>query len=157
MRLSGLLPVCIVASALTLSACSQSTTVMSRPATTTAEASPSASVPPVTLLDKQSQTILGQPFSYPTGQPAQVTSKIITLLPGQQTGLHRHEVPLYAYVLEGTLTVTYDGSVVKTYPAGTALMEAIGTAHNGQNLGTTPVRILVTFIGAQGANNTVTL
>ena len=62
-----------------------------------------------------------------------------------------------AYVLAGTATVEYDGGVVKTYPEGTAFMEAIGTQHNGRNLGTTTVRILVTFMGAEGANNTVKL
>ena len=156
MRTRRLLPVALVAFAVLLTACSTSTTVVSRPAATS-DATQSVTVPPLVLLDKQSSTVLGQPLTYPTALPAQVSSAIITLLPGQQTGPHRHEVPLYGYVLEGTLTVTYDGGVVKTYPAGTALMEAIGTTHNGQNLGTVTVRILVTFIGAQGVANTVKL
>jgi len=140
-----------------LSACSTSTTIVPRPASSAEVPSEQPSVPAEPLLDKQETTVLDQPLAYPTQQPAQVTSAIITLLPGQETGPHRHEVPLYAYVLAGTVTVEYDGGVAKTYPEGTAFMEAIGTQHNGRNLGTTTVRILVTFMGAEGANNTVKL
>lgn len=145
-----------LACAALLTACSTSTAIVPSPESPAAVPSDQAPVADP-LLTKQESTVLGQPLAYPTGAPAQVSSSIITLLPGQQTGPHRHEVPLYAYVLEGTLTVTYDGGVVKVYPMGTALMEAIGTRHNGQNLGTVPVRILVTFMGAEGANNTVKL
>lgn len=69
--------------------------------------------------------------------------------------MHKHEAPMYAYVLEGTVTVEYKGGTIKEYPAGTALMEAIGTWHNGKNLGDVPVRILVVNMGAKGVKNTV--
>lgn len=120
-------------------------------------AAPEAPAGPVTLLDKQQTTVLGQPLAYPTATPAQVSSAIITLLPGQETGPHLHEAPLYAYVLSGTVTVEYDGGVVKEFPAGTALMEAQNTRHNGRNLGSDTVRILVVNMGAEGVANTVKL
>lgn len=116
-----------------------------------------APVAPVTLLDKQSATVLGQPLAYPTAVPAQVSSVIVTLLPGQETGLHRHDAPMYAYILEGAVTVEYQGAGTKVYPAGTALMEAVGTVHNGKNVGSVPVRILTVNIGAEGVANTVRL
>ena len=123
---------------------------------TSVSASPTA-VAPVSLLAQQSTTVLGQPISYPTAEPAQVSSSIITLLPGQQTGWHRHDAPLYAYILSGAVTVTYDGGITKTYRKGQAIMEAIGTRHNGMNKGDDPVRILVVNIGAAGVANSVKL
>ena len=62
---------------------------------------------------------------------------------------------MYAYILSGTLQVSYEGGVVKTYKTGDAILEAIGTYHNGQNIGKDPVRIIVVNIGAVGVENTV--
>ena len=107
------------------------------------------------LLDKQQVTILDQPITYPKKKPAQVTSSIIMLEPGQETGWHKHGAPMYAYILEGTLTVEYDAGVTKEYPAGTALMEAQGVFHNGTNKGTSQVRVLVVNMGAKGVKNSV--
>ena len=115
-----------------------------------ASASPSAM-----LMDKQTTTVLEQPLAYPKGAAAQVSSTIVELQPGQATGWHKHNVPLYAYVLEGTLTVEYDAGVTKEYPAGTAFMEATKVFHNGINKGSSVVRVLCVFIGAEGLNNTV--
>ena len=120
-------------------------------------AASSSAVAPETLLMKQSTTILGQPLVYPTQLPVQVSSSIITLLPGQSTGKHRHDAPLYVYVISGAVTVTYDSGEVNTYSAGESIMEAVGTVHNGANLGEVPVRILVTSFGAEGVANTVKL
>lgn len=107
------------------------------------------------LLDAQRITVLDQQIVYPKKVPAQVTSSIIELQPGQETGWHRHNVPMYAYVMDGTITVEYDAGVTNVYPAGTALMEAQGVFHNGTNKGEGPVRILVVYFGAKGAKNTV--
>ena len=124
-------------------------------------ASPSPStpsaVPPIALLTKQTTSVLGQPLAYPTQLPAEVSSSIITLLPGQQTGWHRHDAPMYAYILSGAVTVTYDGDITKTYRKGQAIMEAVGTRHNGVNKGEEPVRILVVNLGALGVANSVKL
>lgn len=107
------------------------------------------------LLDAQELTTLDQPIAYPKKTPAQITSAIITLEPGQETGWHRHRVPLYVYILEGTVSVEYDAGVVKQYSAGTAFMEAEDVWHNGTNAGEDPVRILTVYMGAEGAKNTV--
>lgn len=108
-----------------------------------------------TLLDAESQTVLDQELSYPKKQPAQVSSSIIELQPGQETGWHKHRTPMFVYVLEGTITVEYDAGVTNEYPAGTAMMEAVGVWHNGTNKGTEPVKMLVVNIGAKGVKNTV--
>ena len=105
-----------------------------------------------TLLDTQT-TILAQPIAYPTQGAARITAVIVTLAPGEETGRHRHAVPLYGQVLSGQLTIGYDGHGSKTFRAGDAFMEALGTWHNGRNSGDEPVRILAVFLGAEGIAN----
>jgi quercetin dioxygenase-like cupin family protein len=107
------------------------------------------------LLDKQQLSVLDQPITYPTKKPAQVSSAIIRLEPGQETGWQKHKAPMFAYVLEGTLTVEYDAGVVKEFPAGTAFMDAQNVWHNGTNKGNSPVRLLVVNMGAKGVKNTI--
>jgi quercetin dioxygenase-like cupin family protein len=107
------------------------------------------------LLDAQRLTVLDQPLRSPTKGKAQVSSSIIVIEPGQETGWEKSPTPMYVYVLEGALTVEYDGGLVKEYRAGTALLEAVGTWRNGTNAGTEPVRILVVSMGAKGLKNTV--
>ena len=102
------------------------------------------------------ETILGQPLAYPpaaAGAP-HVTAVIVTLPPGAATGWHWHDVPLFGYLLEGELTVTYKGAGERVYRPGDALMEAIGTPHDGRNTGNDDVRILAVFMGAEGIPDT---
>jgi quercetin dioxygenase-like cupin family protein len=100
-------------------------------------------------------TVLDQPIIYPGTGPAEIGSTLLTLQPGEETGWHHHEAPLYAYILEGAITVDYGIEGTRTYEAGEALMEAIGTVHNGRNLGDEQVRILVVNLGAEGYANSV--
>ena len=110
--------------------------------------------PPVieTLLETRT-TNLGQPIEYPAQIPAQITAMIVTLAPGEETGQHRHPVPLYGQVLSGQVTIDYGEHGSKTYQAGEAFMEAVGTWHNGRNSGGEPLRILAIFMGAEGVAN----
>jgi quercetin dioxygenase-like cupin family protein len=102
-----------------------------------------------------SQTILGQPIEYPTSGPLEIGSSIVTLQPGEETGWHHHDAPLYAYILEGAVTVNYGDDGVRIYREGEAFMEAVGTSHNGVNDGDEQVRILVVNLGAAGVANSV--
>lgn len=140
-------------------ACSSGGSSASTSSSTTAAVSVPAGTEPEssTLLDKQTRTILDQLLAYPSGSQAQVSSAVLTFAPGASTGLHRHDAPLYVYVLEGTITVTYDGGMVKQYSAGTGFLEATGTAHNGENRTDRVVKLLVVNMGAEGVANTVTL
>lgn len=106
------------------------------------------------LLDT-STTVLGQPLHYPEGGTPKVTAVIVTMKPGEKTAEHLHEAPLFGYVLEGELTVYYDGHGKKVYRTGDALMEAMNVWHLGENTGTTPMRILAVFMGADGTKDTV--
>jgi quercetin dioxygenase-like cupin family protein len=107
-------------------------------------------IPSVPLLSTGT-TIVGETLHYPTNGPAHVTAAIVTLAPGARTVLHRHGVPLFAYILEGEITVDYGDRGKRTYRAGDALMEAMDVPHFGADAGTQPVRILTVFIGAEGA------
>jgi quercetin dioxygenase-like cupin family protein len=94
-------------------------------------------------------TVVGEPVVYPQGT-AQVTAAVVTLAPGQETGWHTHGMPVVGYVIEGELEVDYGEKGVRLYRSGEAVMEAIGVAHNGRNVGSAPMRILAVFIGAEG-------
>ena len=110
------------------------------------------------LTDAAGRTVLDQLIDYPTTGPAEITSAIIEIPPGAETGWHAHEVPLVAHVVTGELTVTYDtddGVVTKTYSAGESVLEAIGTRHSGRNDGDTLVRLVAVYIGAEGSENTI--
>jgi quercetin dioxygenase-like cupin family protein len=98
--------------------------------------------------------VLGTPLAYPDG-PAMVTSAIVTIPPGGTTGWHHHEVPLFAYILEGELTVEYRGRGSRTYRAGEGVLEAVNLPHNGTNTGSVPVKLLAVYMGGGTAANTL--
>jgi quercetin dioxygenase-like cupin family protein len=120
----------------------------------TAAAPARNSYPPLDVLLSGAETILGQTIAYPDGPP-KMTAAIVAMLPGQSTGPHRHEVPLFAYMLEGELTVDYGSGGSRTYKAGDAFLEAFETTHNGTNTGTGVARVLAVFAGSETVPNTV--
>lgn len=48
---------------------------------------------------------MGQKILYPQVKDAAVTMMKITFPPGETTGWHKHDIPVFSYILEGTLTV----------------------------------------------------
>lgn len=108
---------------------------------------------PEKLLETTADTV-GTPIRYPEGTP-RVSSYILTMVPGHATGWHRHEVPLYARVLDGVLTVDYGDKGTRIYRAGDTFMEAMGIAHNGRVVGDAPARLLIVFMGSDAAENTM--
>jgi quercetin dioxygenase-like cupin family protein len=108
----------------------------------------------LTPLLQGSTDVLGTPLAYPAGTP-KVTAAIVTVPPGGQTGWHEHEVPLFAYILEGELTVDYGEKGKKTYRPGDSVLEAVGWAHNGTNTGTVPMKLIGVYMGSDTAQNTV--
>lgn len=98
--------------------------------------------------------ILGQTLTYPEG-PVNITAAIVTIPPGGTTGAHRHEVPLFAYILEGELTVDYGEHGTRTYRTGDSVLEAINNTHAGTNTGAVPMKLLAVYMGGGTAANTI--
>ncbi len=111
----------------------------------------------VTGLLSTSDTVVGQPVVYPTGAQAKVTSAIVTMLPGEETGWHKHEIPMFGYILEGEVTVDYGSKGPRVYRKGDAVMAAIDWPHNGRHPGPVPARNRGVFMGADGVPNTIML
>ena len=91
---------------------------------------------------------------YPAGE-AEIVSVIGELDAGGRTARHQHPVPVFVYVLEGTLSVQADGAAARTYKAGEAFIEDVDRWHQAFNRGTSSVKILAVFAGAAGKPTTV--
>jgi quercetin dioxygenase-like cupin family protein len=98
-----------------------------------------------TILDTD-KTVINQDIQYPSESP-HITSKIITIPAGAETGPHTHEYPMFAYVLEGEITVDYGDQGTRTFEKGDSFIEAINYTHNGKNTGSEPTKILTVLIG----------
>jgi quercetin dioxygenase-like cupin family protein len=110
--------------------------------------------PSVPLLSTGTSAV-GEAIHYPATGAAHVTAAIVTVAPGDRTIVHKHGVPMFAYILGGELTVDYGDHGKRTYRRGQALMEAMDVAQFGVNTGAEPVRILVVYMGADGAENVI--
>ena len=80
---------------------------------------------------------------------------MIEIAPGGETNWHEHPVPSFGMLLEGTLEISLPDGKKKLMKAGEALAEVIATPHNGRNVGTTPVKLIVFYAGAVGKQLTV--
>lgn len=99
------------------------------------------------LLDTD-KTIIGEQIYYPgSTTKAEIRSMVVVMKPGEKTVVHKHGVPLYAYLLSGDLEVDYGKSGKMIYHKGDNFMEAMGQFHQGVNIGTDDVRILAVFMG----------
>lgn len=96
------------------------------------------------------KTIIEQNIQYPSGTPL-ITSKIIIIPAGAETGMHIHEYPMFAYVMEGQIIVDYGEEYgIKKYVKGDSFVEAVNYSHNGKNNGEIPVKILVVIMQQKG-------
>jgi quercetin dioxygenase-like cupin family protein len=78
----------------------------------------------------------GQPIAYLKMDNPEVTVMTVELPPGTETGWHTHAVPVYAYILSGSLTV-----------------EVVNARHCGKNTGAIPVKLVVFYTGAENLSN----
>lgn len=101
------------------------------------------------------RTVVGEDIVYPNSGPAHVTASIVTIQPNAETVLHQHGVPMFAYILDGEVTVDYGDKGRRVFRAGEALMEGMAVTHRGMNLGSHPVRILAVYMGAAGSQNVI--
>ena len=105
-------------------------------------------------LPASSADILGRAFTFPEGTP-NVGTYVITIQPGVATELHKHEVPLIAYMLSGVLEVDYGTKGKKVYKAGDAFIEAIEWCHSGHAVGPEPAKLLGIYLGNEKLKNVI--
>ena len=110
---------------------------------------------PAVSLFSGSKTVMGEDISYPTTGKAHVNAMIVALAPGEKTVVHKHGVPTFIYILEGEVTVDYQGHGKRTYHQGESFLEAMDVAHAGMNTGKVPVKILAVYMGAEGSKDVV--
>ena len=108
-----------------------------------------------TPLLKTTQTASKMPIEYPKVGKAEIVSVVAELEPGGRTALHQHPVPVFVYVLDGTLTVQAQGGEPREYRPGQAFIEDVNHWHQAFNRGSTPVKILVVFTGEEGKPTTI--
>lgn len=104
---------------------------------------------------KGTQTASNIKLEYPKTGEAEIVSVIGELEPGGRTARHQHPVPVFVYVLEGTLTVEAEGGQARDYRSGQAYMEDVNHWHQAFNKTSAPVKILVVFMGEEGKPTTV--
>lgn len=97
-----------------------------------------------------SETIVGEQIeAYPDGQP-EIIGGLIPLAPGYESGWHTHPVPVFAYIMEGEITVDYGTKGLRTYRAGDVFLEAMTWPHNARNLSDSKASVLVVYLGVVG-------
>lgn len=115
----------------------------------TAQAQPAAAPAPKSFPLLQTETNSnGTPIVYPKGAP-QITARITEIPPGARTGVHTHQIPLFVYILGGTLTIRGENGESMVYKEGDAYMERTDW-HEGINEGSQTVRLLAVYPGEVG-------
>lgn len=109
----------------------------------------------VTPLMSTTETASGEPIVLPQ-KDAQVVVSMFEIAAGASLPAHKHPFPRYAYVLAGTLQVTnLETGKVDTYKTGDFIVEMVGRWHQGANVGSDPVRLLVIDQVEKGQQNTI--
>lgn len=102
---------------------------------------------------KTSTTGNGAPVAYLKTDQPEITAMTVDIAPGAQTGWHTHQIPVYAYVISGCLTVDIEGNISRKFNAGDVIIEVENASHNGINYGKTPVKLIVFYTGAKNMPN----
>ena len=76
-------------------------------------------------------------------------------VPPKMYGGTEHGVPMFAYILDGEITVDYGKHGKRTYRKGQSLMEAMHVAHFGENTGKEPMRLIAVYMGAARAKDVI--
>lgn len=112
---------------------------------------PSRALPKIvtrTIMDTE-VNIIGQKIIYPSGV-AHITSEVIEIPAKTAVPWHEHYVPMYAFILEGSLDVDYGTQGIKHLNKGDAIIEAVNFPHKGSNNSTRITKVLVVYMGANG-------
>ncbi len=74
---------------------------------------------------------------------------------GGREGKHQHPGSLVVYVLEGNLTLDYEGKPTATYRPGDSVFIEANKTHEGINNGTAGIKAIATFVTEKGKPLTV--
>ena len=96
---------------------------------------------------KTDTTSIGQKIVYPNFQNDEVSIVKVTIPSGKSTGWHKHNFPVFAYVLQGTLTVEIENRKSLQFQQNSSFSEVINTLHNGINNGKEDVILIAFFMG----------
>jgi quercetin dioxygenase-like cupin family protein len=99
---------------------------------------------------KTDTTSIGQKIVYPNFTNAEVSIVKVTIPPGKSTGWHKHTFPVFAYVLQGVLTVEVENNKTLQFAPGSSFSEVINTLHNGENNSNEDVVLIAFFMGEKG-------
>ncbi len=99
---------------------------------------------------KTTTTTSGDPIVYPAIADPEVQSLIVEIPAGGETGWHLHPVPIYAYILSGSIEVESEGGAKRLFKAGDSFAEMVNRKHDGRVVGDVPVRILMIVTGEKG-------
>jgi len=93
----------------------------------------------------------------PPGDFRHVQAAVVELQPGAAASRHRHDVAVFAYVLEGTVENQFNGGAVQVHRKDEGWWEPPGTIHDvARNVSTTArARLLIVYIGEDGKTPTV--
>jgi quercetin dioxygenase-like cupin family protein len=69
---------------------------------------------------------------------------------GGREGRHMHPGKLMVHVLDGALTLDYEGKPTVTYKAGETFAVEPGKVHEGMNIGNVPMRAIASFVTEKG-------
>jgi len=104
----------------------------------------------VETLLKTDTTAIGQKIDYPDLKNDEVTICKVTICPGKATGWHKHNIPVFAFVQQGILTVELENGKTNTFPTNSTFAEVVDTYHNGTNLGKEDVVLIAIYMGVKG-------
>ena len=99
---------------------------------------------------KTDTTSIGQKIIYPNFQNDEATISGITIPPGSSTSQHKHNFPVFAYVLKENLTKEIENHKTKQFTEGSSFAEVLNTFHNGTNKGNEDVVLIAFYMGEKG-------
>lgn len=80
----------------------------------------------------------------------EVVQAVAEFQPSGTVGRHTHPGEEVGYVLEGAIVLEQEGKPATTLTAGQGFVIPAGTIHNATNKGSTPARVLATYIVEKG-------
>ena len=83
----------------------------------------------ISILSKPTD-VLKQSFNYPQGTPS-INPLNVMLGEYEETSWHKHSVPLWVYLTEGSFTVDYGSKGKKVMNKGMSYIEAMNWCHKG--------------------------